>query len=69
MTFQVGDACALPSDIGKFGMVLAANVICRLPEPMAFFNRLKDLVVPAGILVIVSPYTWLEQFTPKVRNH
>lgn len=64
--FQYGDACNLPSDLGQFGAVLAANLICRLPEPMGFFNRLKDLVLPTGILVITSPYSWLEQYTPKV---
>ncbi len=66
MTFSVGDACDLPYDIGQFGMVLAANLICRLPDPMAFFNRLPDIIVPAGLLVITSPYTWLTQYTPKV---
>ena len=66
--FSVGDACSLPKDLGQFGMILAANLICRLPEPMKFFNRLKDLVVPAGILIITSPYTWLQQYTPKVSN-
>ena len=52
-------------------MILAANLICRLSEPMVFFNRLKDLVVPSGIVVIVSPYSWLEQYTAKVysSNH
>ena len=49
-------------------MVLAANLICRLPRPMDFLNRLKELVVPAGIVVITSPYTWLEEYTPKVSH-
>ena len=64
--FQLGDACNLPAELGQFGMVLAANLVCRLPDPMAFFNRLKDLVVPGGIVVITSPYSWSEQYTPKV---
>lgn len=68
VSFKVGDACSLPSDLGQFGMVLAANLICRLPRPMDFLNRLKELVVPAGIVVITSPYTWLEEYTPKVSH-
>ena len=64
--FYSGDACNLPMELGQFGMVLAANVICRLPDPMAFLNRLNDLVVPGGIVVITSPYSWSEQYTPKV---
>lgn len=31
--FKEGDACDLPEDIGQFGCVLAANLICRLPDP------------------------------------
>ncbi|XP_067897469.1 uncharacterized protein [Heterodontus francisci] len=63
--FRQGDACNLPTDLGSFGCVLAGNLICRLPDPFAFFHRLPGLVAPGGILVITSPYTWLEQFTPK----
>ena len=65
MQFTVGDACDMPA-LGRFGCILAANVICRLPDPMKFFVRLPDMVVPGGILVIISPYTWLEEYTPKV---
>lgn len=63
---MVGDACNLP-DLGKFGCVFAANLICRLPEPADFYSRLPDLVVPGGLLFITSPYTWLESYTEKVR--
>ena len=61
-----GDACDLPRDLGQFGCVLAANLICRLHKPYEFLNRLAGLVASKGILVITSPYTWLEQFTEKV---
>ncbi|KAK7504120.1 hypothetical protein BaRGS_00004424 [Batillaria attramentaria] len=63
--FQQGDACSLPGDLGQFGVVLAANLICRLHQPKAFLQRLGSLVAPGGILVITAPYTWLEQFTDK----
>ena len=63
--FIVGDACDLPQ-LGQFGCVFAGNLICRLPEPLKFFERLPDLIVHGGILVITSPYTWLEQYTAKV---
>jgi 2-polyprenyl-3-methyl-5-hydroxy-6-metoxy-1,4-benzoquinol methylase len=64
--FMQGDACNLSPDLGQFGCVLGANMVCRLPDPMVFLNRLRSLVVPGGIVVLVSPYTWLEQYTPKV---
>ena len=66
-SFTVGDACSLP-DLGKFGCVFAANLICRLPEPADFYSRLPDMIVPGGLLFITSPYTWLETYTEKVRR-
>lgn len=65
--FEVGDAMALRSDLGSFDCVLACNLICRLSDPMALLNRLSDLVRPGGQLVITTPYTWLESFTPSDR--
>lgn len=64
-SFQQGDACDLPVDIGQFDCILAANLICRLHTPLDFLNRMADMVVPGGILVITSPYTFLEEYTPK----
>ncbi|XP_048732686.1 uncharacterized protein LOC125649291 [Ostrea edulis] len=64
-SFEQGDACDLRHDLGSFGCVLAANLICRLHSPFDFLRRLIDLVAPGGVLVITSPYTWLEDFTDK----
>ncbi|KAJ8309578.1 hypothetical protein KUTeg_014452 [Tegillarca granosa] len=64
-SFEQGDACNLRHDLGQFGCVLAANLICRLHQPFKFLDRLSDLVAPGGILVITSPYTWLTEFTDK----
>jgi len=62
--FSTADACNLPSFGEPFNLVIAANLICRLPEPVKFLNKLPELVSPEGILLITSPYTWLEEFTP-----
>ncbi|XP_001640561.2 uncharacterized protein LOC5520849 [Nematostella vectensis] len=64
-SFQQGDACNLPSDLGQFGCVLGANLICRLPNPYKFLDRLPTLVAPGGIVVLTCPFTWLEEYTPK----
>ncbi|XP_071079190.1 uncharacterized protein [Haliotis cracherodii] len=64
--FQQGDACALRSDLGKFGIVLAANLICRLHHATAFLQRLPGLVASGGVVVITAPYTWLPDFADKV---
>lgn len=64
-SFIQGDACDLPTNLGVFDCVLAANLICRLHHPCDFLNRLGDLVVQGGVLVLTCPYSWLEEFTEK----
>ena len=62
---NTGDAMALRSTIGTFDVVLMANLIDRLRAPQRCLARLSELVKPGGQLVITSPYTWLEEFTPR----
>ncbi len=71
-TFKRADACALPPDLRGFDAVLMANLLCRLPSPKACLGRLGGplgLVKPGGLAVIVSPYTWMEQHTPREVRH
>ena len=63
--FEQGDACRLRGNLGSFDFVLMANLIDRLPDPALCLARTPDLVVPGGWLVITSPYTWLEEYTPR----
>lgn len=65
LVFRQGDAMDLPADIGSFNRVHAANLLCRLPEPKRLLDRLPALVKPGGELVIATPCTWLEEFTPR----
>jgi putative 4-mercaptohistidine N1-methyltranferase len=65
--FEVGDAMALRADLGAFDVVLAANLLCRLPDPRVFLARLPELVKPGGQLILTTPFTWLEGFTPRDR--
>lgn len=65
LRFQTGDAHALPDALGTFDAVLAANLIDRLADPRRFLARLPGLVRPGGSLVLTSPYTWLEEYTPR----
>ena len=62
--FLCADAMNLPANLGQFDYVHAANLICRLPDPAKLLNRLPNLVLPGGYLVLATPCTWLEQFTP-----
>ena len=54
-------------DLPPFDVVLMANLIDRLGNPARCLARLPELVKSGGQLVITSPYTWLEEFTPRTR--
>ena len=62
--FEQGDAMDLRSDLGSFDRVLGANLLCRLTDPERLLTRLPDLVKVGGELVLTTPCTWLEEFTP-----
>ena len=62
--FQQGDAQALPGDIGTFDVILMANLIDRLQNPHRCLDALASLVNPGGQLILTTPYTWLEEYTP-----
>ena len=64
ISFQQGDAMHLPEQLGSFDRVHAANLLCRLSAPMLLLERLPGLVKPGGELVLATPCTWLEAFTP-----
>jgi putative 4-mercaptohistidine N1-methyltranferase len=64
LAFLQGDAMCLPEDLGNFDRVHAANLVCRLQEPQRLLDRLPKLVRPGGELVLATPCTWLEEFTP-----
>jgi putative 4-mercaptohistidine N1-methyltranferase len=63
-SFHQGDACDLRTDLGQFDIILASNLVCRLPQPMGFLERASSLLSEGGCLVLVSPYSWLEEYTP-----
>ena len=64
LQFCQGDAMHLAADLGAFERVHAANLLCRLSEPQLLLERLPSLVRPGGELVLATPCTWLEEFTP-----
>lgn len=68
VSFRQADACALPAELVGFDAVLLANLLCRLPSPRACLERMggaRGVVRPGGLLVVTSPYTWTDAFTPK----
>ena len=65
VSYETGDAMDLRDDLGAFDLVHAANLLCRLPEPRRFLDRLPSLVKPGGHLVLATPATWMEAYTPR----
>ncbi len=63
--FSQGDACNLKPQKEPYDLVLASNLIDRLREPKRFLRDVVTMIRPGGILMLSSPYTWLEEFTPK----
>lgn len=63
--FIQGDACNLKPHLTGFDLVFAANLIDRLYEPAKFLSTIAERINSGGILMIASPYTWLEAHTPK----
>jgi len=63
--FQVGDALHLDEALGTFDVLLAANLIDRVPSPRSFLQQIPRLLRPGGQLIITSPYTWTEEYTPR----
>lgn len=63
--FEVGDAEHLREDLGLFDVVLMANLIDRLKNPDACLRRLPSLLNEGGQLIVISPYTWMEAYTPR----
>ena len=60
-----GDACNLPEKFTDYDVVFAGNLIDRLYEPETFLSLIKERIRKGGLLVITSPYTWLEEFTER----
>jgi putative 4-mercaptohistidine N1-methyltranferase len=63
--FMQGDACNLKPLYAGYDLVFAGNLIDRLYDPTLFLAGIMDRILPGGLLVITSPYTWLEDYTPK----
>lgn len=63
--FVQGDACNLKLTTAQYDLVFASNLIDRLREPQRFLNSVTQLLKQDGVLMLSSPYTWLEEYTPK----
>ena len=63
--FMQGDACNLKTVLTGYDLILAANLIDRLYDPRAFLARVHERLKVGGVLMLTSPYTWLEEHTAR----
>lgn len=63
--FVCADALSLPPECAGYDLVFAGNLIDRLYNPRHFLSSIHQRLVPGGLLVLTSPYTWLSDFTPR----
>lgn len=65
VTFMQGDACNLKDIYTGYDLIFCSNLIDRLYYPQKFLDDIPNRVNKNGLLVLLSPYTWLEEYTPK----
>jgi len=63
--FHRADASNLDDRHKNYDLVFAGNLLDRLSDPESFLRSMQERLNPGGILVISSPYTLLEEFTPR----
>ena len=61
--FSQGDACNLKPGFSGYDLIVAANLIDRLYSPRKFLETVHQRLNPGGLLVLSSPYTWLDAHT------
>jgi putative 4-mercaptohistidine N1-methyltranferase len=72
VNFFTGDACkikdmAADGTLGTYDGVIMSNLLCRLPDPVACLNGLGSIINKGGVVVLVTPFSWLTEFTPKAK--
>ncbi|RUM45671.1 MAG: putative 4-mercaptohistidine N1-methyltransferase [Desulfocapsa sp.] len=58
------DACHLSPRHKQYNLIFAGNLIDRLENPKIFLKSIHHYLAPGGLLVMSSPYTLLEEYTP-----
>lgn len=61
--FQQGDALNLDPSITNYDLIFCSNLIDRLYDPKTFLQQIQHKLNTNALLVILSPYTWLEEYT------
>lgn len=70
VNFFTGDAQMLAEmnaegQLSTYDGVIMSNLLCRLPDPTACINALPSIMNKGGVVVMVTPFSWLTEFTPR----
>lgn len=63
--FMQADACNLNEKFIGYDLVFAGNLIDRLYAPKKFLAMIHARMNRGGLLILASPYTWLEEYTKR----
>jgi 5-histidylcysteine sulfoxide synthase/putative 4-mercaptohistidine N1-methyltranferase len=63
--FYQADAVNLKPQFTNYDLIFAGNLIDRLYDPGKFLDMIHERLNRGGLLVIASPYTWLEEYTKR----
>ncbi len=63
VSFCQGDAENLPNSLGKFDVVIMANLLDRMAHPRRLLRQLRDITHSGAQVIICSPFTWWDEFT------
>lgn len=62
--FRCDDALNVSKKDFAFDVVLVANLLCRMSNPLALLTELPHLTAVNSQLILISPYSWSTEFTP-----
>jgi putative 4-mercaptohistidine N1-methyltranferase len=63
--FMQGDACNLNEKYSGYDLIFTGNLIDRRYSPKQFLCMVHERMNPGGLLILSSPYTWLEEYTKR----
>lgn len=65
ITFLQGDACNLKPAFTGYDLIFMGNLIDRVYSPRQLLQDMTSRINPGGLLIIASPFTWLEEYTDR----
>lgn len=63
--FRQADAANLKPQFTDYDLIFAGNLLDRMVTPRVLLESVHERLLPGGLLVLASPYTWMETFTAK----